>query len=527
MARSASWRRDPAVWLGTAAGAAATAWALFAGRYAPYIDWSNHLGLISVLAHGAKTGALDYLERSLAPSPYLLFYAVTALFAQLVTVDVAAKLSIVLSTAIFVPALASFAEASGRSARLAVIAPLAVFGVSMGYGFGSFVFATPFLFGALGANERAIFSSGQERWRAVRDLAIWLCAAFVAHGFLFAVTVAILGLRTSIRSACSARAGVRAALAPLVSLSAGLVPAVLLALPSALAQVNRPEIEAGSEQPHVFSFEPWSSHLSQLGGHLLERGSSTHWSVMYLAAALFALWLAQGFIARRLTPDATDEPPLTRGPEIYAAILGALFLFGPMSVEWPSSIWYVYPRFGVIAGASLFVIPRARLRGLIGAALIAPALALVFWNAALNADHVRMFSSWAGQYDPVRAAVPPKSRVLALTVVPGSDLANYHPAMGSLYFYHLVDGAAYTAFLFDKPSLPVRSRPDVPQPKAPFWRSPNSYDPRTHGREFDYLVLRGQGLVSRTVEAGEHELVREANGWSVFRTKNPAPRPGR
>ena len=62
-------------------------------------------------------------------------------------------------------------------------------------------------------------------------------------------------------------------------------------------------------------------------------------------------------------------------------------------------------------------------------------------------------------------------------------------------------------------------------PRAPFWRSPDSYDPRTHGVDFDYLVLRGPGLVARTEAAGLHERVAEIEGWTVYKTKAPTPRP--
>lgn len=560
------WHRDRFVWAAASIGMAATAYALFAGRYLPYIDWSNHLGLIAVLADGGSTGALDYLERSFAPSPYLLFYLVTAAIAQIVPVDVAAKISIVLSTGLFVCAIASLAEACGRSPRIAAIAPLAVFGVSLGYGFGSFVFGTPFLFASLAAGERLFARLDARR---VAWLALWLSLTYLAHGFLWLVTLVLLALRgflelcwiiwTSRRSGGAALS--RAVLRLVVGLFLSIVPAVLLALPATLAQVSKPEIEAGSEAPagatKIFHFADWQEHRHQFGGHLLERGSSTHWTIMHLTAALWLLLLlapafaalanaVRGTTAPRSdaasrTPSATNfiapdsqtaaAPPTPSatnfiGPEVYGLLLAALFLFGPMSVEWPSSIWYVYPRFGVIAAAALFVIPRPALhRTLRGAAILAACSALVLWNAHLNAQHIRNFSAWAGQYDPIREAVPRGARVLALTVVSGPDLSQMHPAMGSLYFYHLVDGASYTAFLFDKASLPVHSRSGVEQPKAPFWRTPHEFDPRVHGVEFDYLVLRGSNLISRTKSAGTHELVKEANGWNVFKTQNPKPRP--
>ena len=92
----APWR-DPLVWLGATLGAAFTAHALFAGPYLPYIDWSNHLALISVLADGGESGALEFMTRSWAPTPYLLYYALAAGLAQGMSVVTAAKVLLVLS----------------------------------------------------------------------------------------------------------------------------------------------------------------------------------------------------------------------------------------------------------------------------------------------------------------------------------------------------------------------------------------------------------------------------------------------
>ena len=518
--------RDPLVVLAVVAGTALTAWALFAGRYLPGIDYSNHLALISVLAHGGESGALDYLQRSLAPTPYLLFYALTAALAQVFAVDVAAKLSLVISAALLGTGAASLASATGRSPRLGALAPLAFFGVSYGYGFVTFVFTTPLVFWTLAAAERLIVAESHELRRRTAAYAAWLSLTFLGHGLLF-WTVAVLLLSrvtlVGLAQLAGGREGLRHVTRTVVRLAIGTVPALLLAASSIIQHLRHPDIEAGTTPAEtLFSFEPWSSHLAQLGGHLLERGSVEHWRVMYAAAALFALVI----MASLLRPRTTTTPRESRAAAlIYAAGLTALFLVGPMALEWPSSVWYVYPRYGVLAGVALWLLPRARLGGVFGLVVVLSACGLVAWNARLNHGHIAQFSGWASRYDGVRAAIPPGSRVLALTVTPGGDFTQQHPALGSLYFYHLVDGASYTAFLLDKTAHPVHSRRDVVLPRAPFWRSPDSYDPRTHGVDFDYLVLRGPGLVARTEAAGLHERVAEIEGWTVYKTKAPTPRP--
>lgn len=521
------WTRDPLLWIALACTTAVTAHALAASRYLPLIDYSNHLGLISVLAHGAETGALDYLVATWAPTPYLLFYAITAMVAQVVPVDIAGQVTLTLAALLLGVGAASLADATGRSPRLGALAPLAMFGVSYGYGFVTFVFTAPILLWALATTERLVVAERGHALGAGTRYGLAVALTYLGHGLLFWSLALLLGLRVlvvGLAQVAHDRAALRHVGRTVTRLGLGALPACALALPSIVHHLRHPDIEAGVAPPtSLFSFEPWSSHVQQLGGHLLERGSTDHWTVMYAVAALFLVLLAAALFVPRTTDVARES---RWALVVYATAVVAMFLVGPMSLEWPSSVWYVYPRYGVIAAALVWLLPRVRLAGAFGVVVVLTSVGLVTWNAGLNRQHIARFDEWASQYDAVRDVVPPRTRVLALTVAPGGDLSHNHPALGSLYFYHLVDGATYTAFLLDKTAHPVHSRRDVPQPRAPFWREPHSFDPRVHGVDFDYLVLRGPALVARTREAGLHELVAEINGWVVFKTKAPTPRPG-
>lgn len=493
-------------------GAASTAWVFFAGRYVPYIDWSNHLALIAVLADGGDTGALEYMHRSWRPTPYFLFYGLAALLGQFVTVDIAAKMLMVVAGGAMPLAAASLADACGRSPRLGLIAPLGLFGIAMGYGFSSFVFATPVLLFTLASAER--FMHADDRRRAGVRLAAWLCVAFLAHALVFLTVCLIIGVRALVESART-RSPQRA-----LQTIAAAVPAVVLSLPATIAQLSNPWNEESTKTAKGFLyFVSFDEHLSQIWGHLLHRGSGEHVTVMWLAVGYFGLLVFWSVVRRHPTPARPGF-----GLEWYALALTTLFLFGPNSMEWPSSLWLIYPRFGVIAGVVLLLLPRVDLRGWVGVPLALAALVLVGWNADLNARSVRVFSSWAKQYDPVREFLPPGQRILALTLVPPGDLTSQHPALGSLYFYHMVDGASYVAFIFDVPAKPTQPIKAV-KPRQPFWKTPHKFDPKTHGQDYDYLVLRGAGIIERVKNAGTHDLLRTINGWAVFKTKNPTPRP--
>lgn len=527
--KRARWLRDPVVLGGAAVGAVATGWAVLAGRYLPYIDWAAHLGLISVLAGGGETGALDYFTRSFAPSPYLLFYLASAAIAQLAPVDVAAALVLCVTAALLTLGAAALAAATGRDPRLAAIAPLAMFGVSMGWGFGSFVVATPLMFFALAASERALetATSGDRPGRRAATVALgaWLALLFLGHGFLFFTTLSSIGLRALSAALTEARRSRHRALELVAIPVLAAIPAVTLALPATITLLRSPSMETGARRPEALvDFYPLARHLEGIGGDLLERGSPAHWTVMQGTLAWLVVLLATSIVdGLRGRPR---EPRRRFGLELHAAFFTALYLFGPMTVEWPSSIWMIYPRFAVIAALLILLLPRVSLRGA-RAALVLPALVLVAANAELNARHVRSFTAAAAPYDGVRALIPPGQRILQLTVPGPGEPGLEHHAMGSLWAYLMVDGASYVAFLFDKSELPVHSKPGVTPPRAPHWTSPGSFDPRTHGTDYDYLVLRGGPIIQRTHAAGLHELVAEVDRWVIFRTKSPSPRPPR
>jgi hypothetical protein len=500
------WTRDPFVLAGAVIAVLFASWAMFAGNYYPGIDWSNHLALIAILTNGDETGATQYFVRSWVPTPYLLFYLLSAGFGQFMPVDVAAKLVIALSSGLWVIAGAHLAEATGRSPRLGLFLPLALFSVSMGWGFGSFVFTSPLLFFALGSAERMFAEPSR---RKILETGFAVAAVYLGHGLLVATLVLMLGIRAL------ALAVARRSPRVIWHLALSGVPTAFVAVPAVLSFTKNPWIETGAKS--VFDFPPFAERVGGIGGNLLERGSSEHWTVMWIAAGVFVALLILSIVRRGEAQKSSSW-----GMETYAGLLSAFYFFGPMTL---GTVWFVYPRYAALAAAAVFLLPRVHLRGALGAAVCVVALGLGAWNAKINRQHVIAFSEMAKPFDRVRSLIPPKSRVMPLTIVGAGDLATRHHALGSLYFYLFVDGASFTPFVFDYAGLPVYHRKDVKHPRAPFWRVPDSFDPRTHGVDYDYLLLRGEGLIKRTTDAGLHELVENVSGWAVFRTKAPPPRP--
>ncbi len=524
--------------IGALVALASEVYVLFAGTYVPYIDWSNHLGLIAILGHGESMGALDFAERSwLSPRPYLLFYAVAAGLSFVVPVPAAAKLAIAGSAGLGVLSMAGLARQLDRPVIVALLAPLALYGYPRGYGFSSFVFTLAFVWWALARFEvllrRAATDApanapaddrtddrmaGAAAWFSVALLTVYLGHALWALPVGLAVGVRLVVFSIRRRRRAVLRAAVATGLA-------GLPAVACAAYAWSDFGPSRAGITLHREGAQIFV---WGASLAQrwsgLGGHMLERGSPAHWTTMYGVAALWitlaAIAVAMGF--RRSRDGGSGITEGDRGAAVYAAVFGLLYAVGPESIGWPMGVWMVYPRYATAGALALFLIPRVGLGRWASGLLAAVALALVAHNAVVNHRHVAGFSRWAERYDPVRSAVPSQATVMALTGYDPGDWISAHPALGSLYFYHLCDGAAYTAFLFDNPMHPVRVKPDGPE--APPWNDTGRYSPAVHGRAFDYLVLRGRRFVTPTRTAGFHEVVLEHEGWVVFKTKDPPPR---
>ena len=512
-----------AVWIviGAVFAIIAEAYALFAGDYVPYVDWSNHLGLIAIFGHGESMGALEFAERSVAPRPYLLFYALSGLLSFVVSVPAAAKWTLVFSAGLSVVAMGILARLLGRPVIVAWLAPLALYGYARGYGFSSFVFAIGLLWVQLACFEWLLVRArvGRPILAPAVAFASALTACYLGHALWvlpasIAVAVRFFVFVPGVPTAKVKRAFVATATAT--------VPALVCA---AVAWTDLEPDRAGVASADAAIFV-WGTSLwrrwSSLGGALLERGSPSHWLTMYGIAALFvALGVAHvgQWLRRKWRGERVSWSPSDRGALVYGVFFGLLYVVGPESVGWPMGVWMVYPRYASVGAVALFLLPRPKLSGGATAVVAAAVAVLVAHNAHLNHQHVARFSGWASRYDAVRVVIPPKATVLALTSYDPGDWIAAHPALGSLFFYHLCDGAAYTAFLFDNPLHPVRMKPE--RPVAPAWNRTSDYRPERHGVAFDYLVLRGRRFVEATRNAGLHTVVFEHAGWVVFRTKRP------
>lgn len=516
--RSEPWWRDGVLWGAALIIVCVHAWVFLSSPYLPYIDWSNHVGLAGVLAHGDTSGADAFFERSFAPTPYWLFYAGTALLGQWMAVPWAAQLMLVctsLGLAVTGPMLAA---ALGRHPRQGFVAPFVLFGFALGYGFAAFLVGLPFLLLALALHERVIQSAaeGPLRRAQVAGFGASLLLLYLSHAMLALVGALLLVGRAGLVVLVGRRKRSFDAWGYVRAVGLAALPALLFALPWLYEVLARPIPEAGApaDAPWLTFKRGLAAQLGNWRGHLLDRGDPRH---LYTMAGLALLWcvLVGGHLSgpRRRMP----RPPSRLAYVALAVPLLALYLAGPTAIAFPVGVWLVYERFGTLAAFFLFLAPSPRLSGRAGLGFVALLLGAYGGDAMVHHQNLERFSGWAAPYDAVRAFVPPGARVLALTEPVAGDVVLRHPSLRTLHFYHLADGTAYGAYCFNHPVLPVRYRGEDQRPPAPPAAAPLRFDPRRHGAHFDYWVFRGPNLRALAERGGTQ--VFESGGWAVYRPR--------
>ncbi len=503
--RPPSWHRDPIVGLFVLVGATAMAVVLFAGRYLPYQDWAGHVGLSAVLAMGHETGADAYLVRSFAPTPYFTFYVCTALLGRIIPIEVAAKLNLVIATVVAVTGAARLAQATGRSPRLSGLAALMMFGVSLGLGFASFVTGLPWLLHALAETER-LMADPARRWSSAGRLTIFLALCFLGHGLVFVFAALLIGARCVQHLSRPPRSWSPVGFA----FAAGGIVVLTLGMPAILRRIERRYVSPEFVRPGGPAPAGWASvedHLRTFAGDMLDRGGDGHeWTMIGALLWGVSVSVAVRWWGRHAAPRPSGAGD---GLMVYAATASAIFLLGPVWIGWPVTFWVVYQRAGTVAALFWLMMPRTALHSRSGAILATASVAVVAHNAAVNAAVVAKYSEQVRAYDDVRAAVPPGHRILPLSRAPRPQ--------DTLGFYHLVDGAAYVPVGNVPEEMPVHRSNRSGTPYNPSW---DGFDPRSHGRMYDYLVVHGD---HPRLPSPIHEATVTYGPWTIFRTRSPLP----
>ena len=463
------WHRDPVVAAATVVGVLACAYVVFAGRYLPYQDWAGHVGLSAVLAYGDASGADAYLTRSLVPTPYYLFYVTTAALGFVMPIEAAAKVNLLIASAVATLGAARLAAATGRSPRLCGVAPLVIFGLSLGFGFASFVVGLPWILHALADTERLYGrpdDAAARRWAAIR-LAIWLSFCFLGHGLVFLFAAMAIGLRSAVHVARRPRE-----FQPVLYAVAAGAAVGLIAAPSVIRRLQHRYVSPEFMTPNgvgLSGFIPWSQRTKSLAADLLDRGGEGHMTTMMLVVG----WAAILVLVRVLRGRHDDRPQregLQDGLPLYAVIMTVVFLFGPVWIGWPVTFWVVAQRAGTLAGAARDPVRSCQPDGHDRRD-----------HCELGDRSGRGTTRWStARLSSATARGPGLTTTCAHRFHSDNEFSRFTiPRRGSpgttLYFLHLVDGAAYVPIGNIPEEVPVHRR-NVPG--TPYNPDARSFAPR-------------------------------------------------
>jgi hypothetical protein len=505
------------------AAAAAPFWA---GRFLPFLDLPQHLGLAAVVARHAdpttafaRTYALD-----LRPTPYWGYYAAMWLLSRALALETANRV-LFTAYAIAIPLASAYLLASfGRDRRWAVFAVPLAFGTNLFFGFATFLLSIPLFLVALGLAERHL-AAAHPRPRVAIALAAATCAVYLCH----AQTYLLLGLCVAVLLAAHAR-GVRWTITRAVPF----LPSLALfgewfwrsfVLREAAASAAAHTVHHGGygrvgELGAVW--EPWQVVL----GTMAERtfGAFTDGSDRRLGGVLlvaFAAALALAYGPAPVQGDGDQPAPvrrwlLPRRCELLVVALLASYLLAPMEI---SGQWYVNPRHLVFAALALPLLlarPATGARAAVAAAAAAVALA-VCANAGLK---IGAFQRQVGPFDAIEAALPVGGRVLGLPF----DLG----AAGPVRLWPFVHFACYAQVLAGDdvgfsfaglPSIPVRYRPGMQAPHPYEWTA-DAFDWRSMGPAYDAFLVsgtpRGRGGADLRLHA---EVVARGGAFTLWRPK--------
>ncbi len=488
--------------VGLSFSALAAAYVFFSGRYLPYYDLPWHTGLAAVLGTGHETGADGYFVRTWRPSPYLLFYAAVALLTKLgVHAEVGAKLCFCASAALWTWGAMRVCRIYGRDARMGFIGSIAMFGGSLGRGFGSFVFAQPLILFAI-ADFELLLRKPSPRRAVVLSLVLSL--AFLGHGLVFLFATFFIAVRLAVHMM---RSGDRW---PTVVRLAGIyVLPILLALPTLIPRLYEPHLTPDFARMGLgpTDLAVWTSPVDvarALWFDTLDRGGRGHEVTAWLLVGLSAVWWALTVWSRPrwMVTDA-----------VFGLLVGsavAFTFFGPESLLWPVSFWLVERRMSALALLLVLLLPKPRLSH-VTAAL---GLVVVAHNAWANGAAVRSFNERARGFSEVRARVPQGARVLPLN-------DGTVPYVGGLPWLLLADGVAFMP-IHDVPTETPVHRKDPNHPAAP---RAAAFRAARFGNDYDFVLLLGRKERRRLdVDPALHR-VGESGPWTLYRLADPAPRP--
>ncbi len=516
---------------------AATAAPFWSGRWLPFLDLPQHLGLAAVLTRyrDPATSFAHYYTLDPRITPYWGYYgAMWILGLGGLPLELANRV-LFSAYALAVPLASAYLLASfGRDRRWAVLTVPLVFNTNLFMGFATFLLSIPLFLAALGLTERHL---GAERLRARHALPLALASSLV---FLCHVqTYLLLGVCVLLLLLVHGRD-----LRWLVARGAAYLPSLALFGSWSWRSFVAPDAASAEASlvPHtvhhdVFGrlgdlgtvYEPWRVVLATMPQRVV--GVFTDGSDQRIALALLAVFGAALATSRGPAGHPGALPPpgggggswrswmLRRRCDLLLVALLASYLFLPMQI---SGQWYLNARYLVFAALALPLLLAGQARGW-RMALVGAASALALLACANTAAKVRAFQRQVGPFDEIARQLPPRGRVLGLPFDNGwSGPVRLWPFLHWACYQQAFAGGDVGFSFAGLPAIPVRYRPGMQAPHPYEWR-PDEFDWASMGRHYDAFLVSGVphgrgGLELRRNAA----VVARAGPWTLWRPRPSA-----
>jgi len=493
---------------------------LWAGRFLPFLDMPQHLGLASVLSRygDPATGFSRFYAIDRAVDPYWGYYAPMWLATRLLPLELANR--VVLSAwAVALPLSVGFAlRALGRDWRWAVFALPLVWHANLFFGFAAFLLSMPVFFLAVALAARRLEAEVPGRGVALAAAAAALFLAHVQTYLLFGACALVLfaaewrGARWALSRALP--------LAPsLLLFAAWFAPTFLWNPTAGQPLVHTPHYRAfGSLFDLGAAFEPLAEALARAPERLwgmYADGSGSSAGAAWLVILALAVALGGGPASPGAAPAEGLRGALRahRG-ELLAVAAFACYAFLPARI---AGQWYLNARYLVFAALLAPAFVGARAAGF-RLALAGAAAALALFCDANAAAKVAAFQREAGGFARLLDCMEPGRRALGLVFDPAArgirqPLFLHFPA-----YYQALRGGDVGFSFAGLPSIPVRYREGAPAPHPGEW-APQDFRWGEMGPSYDYFLVRGKPRGDAARLAEHADAVAEEAGFTLWRRR--------
>ena len=483
--------------------------AIWLVRFLPMQDYPQHLLQAHIVSMAGQTD-LDFrshFDARLHLSPYVTFYAVTSLLAQIAPIEVAGKLAV----SIYVLAVAGLVltlilrPGNGKTSWGVLLFFPFMFNQAYFLGMMNSLYSLPLLVLAV-LDQEAIHKRSAGWWPWCRQI-VWLAGLFFTHPFTY---LAYVGL---------AIAGAAVSAHRPIEWARGLAAPVFATCFFGVWMLNAQGGPAAGLGP--FKWLDWSENLAFYGymftGMRWSEGIDKAWALVWLLMGIVVgrgLWVTRGQWSTRLNLYL-----------LYFALATLVVFVLPFRVNVSGENWHhVNLRVAPLAYFLLAtLVSQIRFTGLSRVALVL-LVAVAMGQSFLKQQRI---ASEIGQIAPIIDQMVPNAAVLPLVFdneTPQLDRVFFDVHLHGHCYYHLLAGGGVNPYFFSHPLMPVRYRPGALRPAPPVYR-PERFNWPEHAADYRYLLIRQPAATSDAYAgflshlAARTRQVKTSGRWLLLETR--------